>query len=496
MTSQKHDRPIISIGDNTATSAESEIFKHEERREAPKPRTAVTGRGGRGAPTTSVIAAWDEAYLQADDETRRTVAPFGGWCVQQGIRPLDVNTADAARYAAEHLSSHEQKSGTQTVRRLFDTWNERADALGVRAVDPPLPRAERDHYCQDRETFSEGVRHDLDELRSLWMSRPVRGHVLDEKGAHRREYQILLALSAYCMAKRIDPQSISSLRDFLVPERVRVSLRFILDRAKRKDPDAKKTVHAYEVARILSNIVIDLFPSDAARRKNFDRIQEKLRPPTKARLTPRKQRSVSPFVEPEFARAARNVAYNFYTENAADAAGDRVLATQLMAACAAELFLATSMWPCEVAGLHLTRDITAFETESGLCYAFRTKRGDEAREYAIGTRSAGVLHTYLTRVRPHRPGADSEAVFPGRGGSTHHPAALARSVSHFIHDQLQHRIPASDLPDANVVAVGTASADNDKLLREFMGRIGDQTDPLINTIRTWRTSRRADEEAE
>lgn len=150
-----------------------------------------------------------------------------------------------------------------------------------------------------------------------------------------------------------------------------------------------------------------------------------------AALTP------GPSVEAEFARSARDLPYIFYAERASrQFAVGPPLATAARAACGGELLADPACGRASFAGLRLDRDITEITTASGRHYELRTKRGDEPRDYALGPRSIRSPSLLpLTRVRPRRLGADTDALFPGRGGATHHPAALARSISRFMHDR-------------------------------------------------------------
>lgn len=367
------------------------------------------------------------------------------------------------------------------------------DERGLPTRVPMGPAASRRRIRPDRADLSAGVRRQLSELRDHLATQRRHGRVLGEKGADRYVEALEFYIGAVCQSTGIRLQSITWLEEVVIPAAAARAFASVLDRAQEKDPSISTSNHVYELSRVVAMAADALYAHDDPRRIELHRMKRAQAPAAKTRLTPRKQKSVSVFLDPESAREARELPHTYYGRHDARAYRDRQLATQLTAACGAELLMATSMGPSELAGLTLD-DVTEQATPDGRIYLIRTSRRGRPMRYAIGLHSAEVLYSYLTRVRPHRPGAASAALFPGRRGATQNPAALSRSISAFLCLHLEHRIPASDLPDAVAVMLGVASAENEDVARLFLGRLTDQPDPLINTIRTWRSSRHVDDD--
>lgn len=149
-----------------------------------------------------VAAAWRDLERRAGKDFSAAMAPFGGFCIANNIAPLDVSSESAARFSVHWLDTHDRKSGTQSVRRIFDFWNANANRLGVCVVDPPLPRADRDSYRADLADASSAMRSQIEDLRSGWMTQPRRGRVLDAESADRRLYTLMLYAGAACEALR------------------------------------------------------------------------------------------------------------------------------------------------------------------------------------------------------------------------------------------------------------------------------------------------------
>ncbi len=442
----------------------------------------------------SVAAAWKDLFCRAGRDFSAAVAPFGAFCIEHDIAPLDVSSESAARFTMHWLDTHDRKSSTQAARRFSDVWNANAGRVGVSTVAPPLPRADRGSYCADLANASPAMRSQIEDLQTTWMTQPRRGRVLKVDEANRRLRILMLYAGAVCEAMNRSVASYNQLEDLVAPEPASAAYRYVLDRARKKDPGLTKTTYSYEMARVVAKVAEEIYPHDDPRRIELHRMKRDMAPAAKTRLSPRKQKAVSPFIDPEFAREARDLPHCYYQRHVAKAYRDRLLATELAAACGAELLMATSMWPCEAARLRLG-DLTETVSPTERVYTIRTRRGDMPKSYALGSRSSEILHAHLTRVRPYRPGAASDALFPGKKGATQNPAALARRIAGFMSHHLDHQMPASDLPDAIAVMLGMVSAENEGLVRQFMGRVTDQPDPLINSIRTWRSSREADDDS-
>lgn len=144
MTSQKHERQFSATKTNTRSLRNARTSRMRNTENPPRPCCGHGTRRSRCSNNECDSRLGRDLWSGGKTmQNQRIVTPFGLWC--RGWHP--TGGREHCRCGALHnrlpWAPHELKSGTQTLRRLFDTWNAHAEALGVRAVDPPLPRADQ-----------------------------------------------------------------------------------------------------------------------------------------------------------------------------------------------------------------------------------------------------------------------------------------------------------------------------------------------------------------
>lgn len=385
----------------------------------------------KGRSTTPMSAAWQalhDALPKRADQVR--LSRLMRWLSERQIGPDVVTMDDLLAFKAALFEDALLKDPEKTWTDFVVAWNRavgRTDGFPSFRIERP---SRREVYVLPWSAFPLSLKQDVD----AWLvrlagrdfagdgpSRPARPSTLAT-----REYQLRSFASALVHRGR-DPQTLRSLADVVVLDAYNEGLRFFYE---RRGKQTSSTIH--EMASMLKGVARHWVKVAEADLSTMAKVVKRLAVPQEG-LTRKNRERLRPFDDPRAVEVLLGLPARLREEV------DRGLLTGKRASVRASLALAIALLLVvpvrrqNLTAIELDTHLVRVGGRWHLIFEDHEVKNRQVLEFILPERTVELLEWYLREHRPMLAGADTKALFPGRGGKTKRGNTLGTQISELVH---------------------------------------------------------------
>jgi excisionase family DNA binding protein len=328
---------------------------------------------------------------------------------QQSAAPNGMGTATGAARA----ESGDKPVGAGAPSRCYGNRPRRRREIAD-WPDIEIPRPiRREIYVRPWSDFPSSLKANVDKF-LVWLS----GVDLDEDGPTRparsamtlktREYQLRVAASALVL-QGVEPGSLQSLADVVTLERIRLVLRFLLDRH-----DGKPSPQVAQIAVFLKSVAERWVKADELTLLQIKKLTSRLSTGRRG-LTAKNRERLRPFDEPHTVAGFLGLPQRIRREVDKDRRAPKLKAVLAQSAAAIAVLQAVPLRIGNLANIDMRKNLIARGKRVYLVISEHDTKNGEPIDFELPAATVEMIAWYIREYRPHLVRASTDALFPGEG---------------------------------------------------------------------------------
>jgi len=342
-----------------------------------------------------------------------------------GIHPTDVTLADLEAYHAAILSDRLRAKPEQTWDSIVWTWNAcRREIAGWPAIEIPR-EIRREIYILPWSDFPPSLKADVDafllrlsgaDLSEDGPPRPARASTLKT-----REKQLRLAASAL-VHKGVAAGSIRSIADIVGLERLKLILRFLLDRH-----DGQTSPQVAQIAAFLKGVAAHWVKVDDLTLLQMQKVASRLSIGGRG-LTAKNRERLRPFDDPQTVALFLGLPQRIRRELEKDPRAPQRKAVMAQIAAAIAILQVVPLRLGNLAKIDLRKNLIARGERVYLVVPEGDTKNGEPVDFELPAAMVDVIAWYIREYRPYLLRAPTDALFPGEGSGPKSAEGLGAQI--------------------------------------------------------------------